>query len=784
MEDRRKLLNDFLEAFPLETLPEMPLEKYTNLNRSDSFCYWVERRTQELGSVSNGPAYKFGIYRKSNEKPGGKASNRMSDGIYAWYAKYGNTAQEAYAQVRNGIVKIANHARNGEFEAVDSITTLGEVVKWKIAFLYSSEQLIPIYSRGWLETVSAQLGMDNPRGKSIPAMQRFLFEKKGAEDLFVFYDRLLQIYADNAQAGKPAPADRKYWLYAPGERASKWDLCQQDNIICIGWDGLGDLGQYDTIDSMKDRLREVYEQPDASFMNDGLAVWEFVHAVKPGDVVYAKSGIDKIVGRGIVTSDYIYDGSYDDFRSIHRVEWTHIGVWDAPHKSVLKTLTDITKYPGYVKAMEALFLPSAQKRYWWLVANPGIWSMAGWEVGSTETYSLYGDNGKQRHIYQNFLDAKAGDAVIGYESGPVMQIVALAEVSREQDGETIEFVKTEALERPIDYSAVKAVGELKNMQYFANPMGSFFSLTKAEYEKILEMVRASNAAPAARPKERYTKDDFLDEVYMTAEAYDSLTGLLRQKKNIILQGAPGVGKTFTARRLAYAMLGQKEEEQIEMVQFHQNFSYEDFIMGYRPTANGGFALKTGIFYDFCQKAQSHPDRPYFFIIDEINRGNLSKIFGELLMLIENGYRGKHIKLAYKDEDFTVPENIYIIGMMNTADRSLALIDYALRRRFSFFEMEPGFTTDGFRRYQESLHDETFDQVVAAVVSLNEVIAQDDSLGPGFCIGHSYFCSQQTVTREWLRNVVNYDIAPMLKEYWFDDPQKSKMHIDLIKNLLS
>lgn len=544
------------------------------------------------------------------------------------------------------------------------------------------------------------------------------------------------------------------------------------------------MGQYDSIDSVRDKLKEIYENPESSFKNDGLAVWEFTHVIKPGDIIYAKSGISKIVGRGIVTSDYIYDESYEDFRNVHKVEWTNIGLWDAPHNSVLKTLTDITKYPDYVKDLEALFNASTQKRYWWLVANPKIWSMTDLAVGSTVEYNLYNDNGKQRRIFQNFLDAKVGDAVIGYESTPVKQIVALAEVSKEQNGGTIEFVKKEALKNPIDFATIKAIDGLKDMQFLGNPQGSFFCLSESEYEQILDIIRESNAVPVVKQKEFYTKDDFLDEVYMTSEAYDSLVGLLRQKKNIILQGAPGVGKTFTAKRLAYSLLGQKDNDQIEMVQFHQNFSYEDFIMGYKPTEYGGFALRSGVFYNFCKKAKSNPDKQYYFIIDEINRGNLSKIFGELLMLIENSYRGKNIKLAYTGDDFTVPENIFIIGMMNTADRSLAMIDYALRRRFSFFEMEPGFSTDGFRQYQENLHNETFNKVIDAIVKLNNVIANDDSLGAGFCIGHSYFCNQEKVSKEWLQNVVNYDIVPMLKEYWFDDPQKSKTQIDTIKNQLS
>ncbi len=268
----------------------------------------------------------------------------------------------------------------------------------------------------------------------------------------------------------------------------------------------------------------------------------------------------------------------------------------------------------------------------------------------------------------------------------------------------------------------------------------------------------------------YTKDDFLSQVYMTEEGYDTLVTLLKNKKNLILQGAPGVGKTFAAKRLAYSMMGEKDDDRIEFIQFHQNYSYEDFIMGYKPQEEG-FKLKKGIFYQFCLNAEEQPDKDYFFIIDEINRGNMSKIFGELLMLIEKDYRGTKATLAYSGEAFSVPKNLYIIGMMNTADRSLAMIDYALRRRFSFFEMEPGFNSDGFKAYQESLQNETFNALIEQIIDLNREIKMDDSLGKGFLIGHSYFCGQETCEDEWMKSVVYYDIIPMLQEYWFDDKQK-------------
>ena len=408
--------------------------------------------------------------------------------------------------------------------------------------------------------------------------------------------------------------------------------------------------------------------------------------------------------------------------------------------------------------------------YWWLNANPRIWSFSSLEVGKEQVFTLYNENGNKRRIFKNFLDAKVGDKVICYESTPVKQIVALGRVSVEHDEEKLSIEKLEGLASPIDYDRFKDCAELAGTE-FRNQQGSLFKLSKEEFDFLMDLIREDNPIQTVAA-EKYDKAAFLKDVYMSEEQYDRLSSLVLNKKNVILQGAPGVGKTFAAKRLAYAMMGQKDDSRVKLVQFHQNYSYEDFMMGYKPYEDG-FKLQYGVFYRFCQEAANHPDKDYFFIIDEINRGNLSRIFGELLMLIERDYRDTKVTLPYNGQAFSVPRNLYLIGMMNTADRSLAMIDYALRRRFSFFTMGPAFNEDGFRKYQEGLGSETLNKLIEKVEELNEEISKDKSLGKGFVIGHSYFCGKDECTDAWLKEVVDFDILPMLEEYWFDDPEKVK-----------
>ena len=601
-------------------------------------------------------------------------------------------------------------------------------------------------------------------------------------------------YYNKAKGNVPTHDIKRSWLCAVGENGSKWDECYSEGVVRLGWDPVGVLSQFATREDIVTRLQEVYGRNE-TFTNDSLALWEFVHEMNVGDIVYAKKGRSTIIGKGVIESDYYYDEALDTYRNARKVRWTNRGEWVCSSPFAMKTLTEFTNYPDFLSEIENLIKggqkeikddvpeikdidvqPDSEElpKYWWLNANPKIWKMSEWKVGEEQEYTLYNENGSKRRIFQNFLDAQEGQVVICYETNPVKKITNIATVSKAADGQRIAFRKIRTLSEPVSLATIKSVPELENLEVLSNSRGSFFKVTDKEYEAIMCLIRENNDdEQESLDSPSYSESDFLNEVFMAEDVYHELVELLKTKKNVILQGAPGVGKTFCAERLAYSIIGKRDSRRIKTIQFHQSYSYEDFIMGYKP-AGETFKLRNGVFYNFCIEAANNPEEDYFFIIDEINRGNLSKIFGELLMMIEKDYRGKEVALAYSDQGFHVPENLYIIGMMNTADRSLALIDYALRRRFSFFDMKPGFKSEGFKNHIKSAGSVKLEKVINIITELNDDIRNDDSLGCGFEIGHSYFCGNGgPMTDSHVRRVIKYDIIPTIQEYWFDNEKKAK-----------
>ncbi len=426
--------------------------------------------------------------------------------------------------------------------------------------------------------------------------------------------------------------------------------------------------------------------------------------------------------------------------------------------------------------------------HWFISCQAEAWDPSKKEVGTEESFT-----GQYKECFES---AKINDTVVFYVN---RSVVALGIVIGELTNKEVRVRLTERLGRFVSLEELKANPSTASCRYLKRPRFTTMSeLTDAEYQAIIDMSEGHTETQVdVRPPyeaskigaKQYTEDDFLNDVFMTSDDLSCLRELLERKKNIILQGPPGVGKSYAAKKIAYVINGNVDEDKIRLVQFHQSYSYEDFIQGYKPNEDGGFSLVPGVFYDFCLKAQNDPNSKYFFIIDEINRGNISKIFGELLMLIEATYRGPEhaVKLAYQktSESFYIPSNLYIIGLMNTADRSLALIDYALRRRFAFITIEPAFErgNPAFESYKAKLNWYRFNKVISVVSDLNEEIADDESLGEGFKIGHSYFCGFEGTNDEALKGTVLYEIIPMIEEYWNDEPDKRIEWVGRLKKAL-
>ena len=657
-----KVREAYLEEFPLSRIKELTVEEYClgTEHSKDSLCYLIEfGRYKHTGfGIGGGSARKFGVYYSKSEQ----CYKHGMDSI--------DNIGEFWPKFRNEMYRFIEDSGNSEQPVILEDYPLLQgmaMVLTKFLCLYYPQKYLGIGSFVVLKRVMDQFLYPFQDEMRCHQLNFILYEniradvpelKKENELLFgrMIWNYIAETSSSEKSLKESSLGDEdietlRYWIYSPGEGAGIWDECCNEGIMAIGWDEIGDLKQYASKTEMKQAMKE-YINPEKSYTMAVHATWQFVHEMKPGDIVFAKKGRSTVIGRGVVMADYEYDDSRDDNKNVRKVNWTHKGEWPHPGQAAMKTLTDITSYTDYVEKLNVLF-----------------------------------------------------------------------------ESDEVDDVEAEEVSYP-----------------------------------------------------SYSKENFLDQVFMDEKSYDTLSGLVLNKKNVILQGAPGVGKTYAAKRLAYSIMGVKNPNRVMMVQFHQSYSYEDFIMGFRPSEKG-FELKRGVFYNFCKDAEIDSENEYFFIIDEINRGNLSKIFGELFMLIENDKRGVELQLLYSDEKFSVPANVYFIGMMNTADRSLAMLDYALRRRFAFYEMKPGFNTEGFQKYRKGLNNVKFDNLIQCVEQLNAAIAGDESLGEGFCIGHSYFCNLTDVNDQALSAIVEYELIPLLKEYWFDEPVKVKNWADSLRSAI-
>ncbi|MGI4735767.1 MAG: AAA family ATPase [Janthinobacterium lividum] len=531
---------------------------------------------------------------------------------------------------------------------------------------------------------------------------------------------------------------------------------------------------------------------------------------RPGDVVLVTHGPRRVLGVGVLTGRFATDaaGAYcpTEWLLTTPVElagtpfntgqslWNRTTQWEA----VRAAYADVA--PADLAQLEAVLAGQPQltgaaedepedteelpepAAYWWLNINPAFWKVTDFEVGQEQTYTSHNEKGNKRNVYAHFQKVQPGDLVIGYETTPTKRIRVILEIAKglhtPEDGEElIIFRVKEFVREEITLKQLQEMPELAEAAPLKGSQGSLFKLTPAEYTTIEKRALRIEAPPLPT----YTLADAEQDLFLTTAEIQHLQTALKRKKNLIVQGPPGVGKTYVARRLAWLQMGEKDDNRVQLVQFHQSYSYEDFIRGWRPTAGGTFELANGVFVDFVRRAQHDQAHEYFFLIDEINRGNLSKIFGELLLLLEADKRDPQyaMPLTYRKEGeapFYLPPNLFVIGTMNTADRSLALVDYALRRRFTFVELEPHLDGKLAAYLQHAgVPAGLAGTLLARVQQLNQQIGEDRNLGAGFQIGHSYFCVPLAgeTPEAWWQAIVAHDLAPLLREYWFDDPKGKK-----------
>lgn len=748
-QQRYELWDQFIDRWPIEKLEDLTLEEYNTLGGKDSFCYWLEKRTEALGSIWGGSAFKFGVFEfdpnaknSKNEGPG-----FLKDDKYKWLAKYGKSASGAFEKIKETVLSIAKAAAAGEFSVIDS-ADLGHATKWKIAFLYQSRTNIKIpcvYLEDRLRAYAECFEKDVPSSE----IYRRVLDRKSAEtDIFSFSQDLW------------SEVEKKFtnsWLLAPGENAYLLDDFISSNMIKIGWNEVGDLSRFGDKSELTQRLKNEFDDYDKKSPDKVASMlWDFCHEIKVGHVVFLKNGVSQIVGRGVVKSEYKRLDS-GDFENARDIEWTHVGTWDLPSQCARKSLSKLS--PDKCSQYEKLLADSESISVETASAQGEITTM---NKSNNIPYALntifYGPpgTGKTRilldEIAKKYFYEQVGQLTEAERNANVVaglnwwEVVALCLLD---NGDSAKVPKL--MEHPL------ITAHLRNSNS-QNPSSAVWGQLQIHTKEDCEYVKY-DLARRAEPKV-FSKDQ------------DSTWTIDRE---LITQISPNL---LDRLKQFHTALGTSEIKRYQFITFHQSYSYENFVEGISAETddNGNihYDVKPGSFWTFCQKAKNDPDHNYALFIDEINRGNVSGIFGELISLIESDKREKlSIVLPYSKMDFYVPKNLYIIGSMNTADRSIDVLDSALRRRFAFVEMPPK---------PELLQGPDFApkhlsvDLSALLKALNRRV--EFLLDRDHKIGHSYFMKIQAETAEAelenLQTAFQDQIIPLLEDYFYGNLEKVQM----------
>lgn len=770
-----ELYDSFSREFPLEKLRLMTIETYTNLNKSDSFCYWLEVITSDLGSIWGGSSYKFGIY-KYNVTPKRNDKNYIYDDEYAWLAKYGKDRDEAFEKIKSIICQVADAANNGNFNDIDSLD-LGDAFKWKIAFLYSDKSLVSIFNPTMLRIAAESKGLNDVKSKKVSEVQQYLLKVNGDADIFEYSSELWKT------AEEMIKSNRNTWVYAPGDGACFWEDFYNDGVMAIGWDDLGELSQYKNQNDINKELQSLYNT-DKSKSNDAKACFDFCRKVNIGDTIIVKKGLYEILGCGVVESDYFYEDSAEEFKNRRKVLWEHKGEWTSPASLPLKTLTwrnekfrnaimdmimnnkDTRQYKdGFIKQLllskKQIILqgaPGTGKTYKTAelavsICNP-TFSRFNNREATMEEYNRLKTEGQigfttfhQSIDYEEFVEGLKPVSVtnsITFEprSGLFKEICDRALLN------TISLSKNISADLEYDDVYDNLLENISSnlVKELPTKTGQQLVDLKITAQNNIQFRGQESGRQYMVSKERLRK------IYLhfdTPAAVDNIRNINDEVRDII----GGCHSSAYWAVLKYIVDHQNTtEEETTDIENLSDKEKESTIQAYINTPQKD------------RSSNSHAKK-YVLIIDEINRGNISKILGELITLLEADKRiGESneltAKLPYSQKEFGVPSNLYVIGTMNTADRSVGYIDYAIRRRFAFVSIPADITAiESYYATNNSLKEKATKLFSDVKVIINKTNAEFNS--EDLMIGHSYFMVNLP---EELEMKLTYEIKPLLREY--------------------
>lgn len=747
----------FINKFPLTKLKELTLDQYAAGKNKESFCYWLEFKKIGFG-IGGGNASKFGIYK--SEKNG----ELVYTIGYGKNKKYLNEtdALKYYSEILSKILKAIEFTEN---DSVNSIIDL-EIPIWKMVlqkilsnyfpdkFLTIGAPKVIIDCAKVLEINGENLDLDNSillnylckkKLSSYPIFSNWSYQKIGTFVWESFQDvNEINSSQSNLKSEKP-----RYWLYAPGENANKWDEFHELGIMGLGWDLLPDLSKFSDSDQIRDELKKLYIG-NTNRNNDTLANFEFLSIMKIGDIIIPKQGKENYLGYGVVSSNYYYDEKRINYKHCRNVNWIKTGNWKEVDKSiVLKTLTDVTKYTDYVEKLKKLI---------------GIESIERNEKNEIMEYSLntifYGPPGTGK-TYNTVLRAAEiikGEKIDSYSEG--------LQIFKENLHNQIEFITFHQNYSYEDFiQGLRPDTENESQQLRFEKKDGIFKIIA---DRALKNLTESSKAPEEISKEKRFElalENFIEDlnenegIYKITEncqVYEVEADAFRYKGDNWIRHSNGIRMKFSDLKEFYLndIQNRKDVKLLSnisaLAKEHSTYYFGVYqgILKFLKNENSQVDIKT---------VQKH----YIIIIDEINRANISRVFGELITLIEPDKRS-HGEIPMEvilpsGDKFLVPSNLYIIGTMNTADKSIALLDIALRRRFEF---EPMYPIDD----REDIDGKRiFD--VDVLKKLNEKIKEIK--GYDFQIGHAYFMNEN----ENLVQRMNKKVIPLLLEYFMNDKKE-------------